>query len=105
MVANIQKRGKGETEAKLSHSPIHPSAVFICLCAHLPLRCLLSSPHHASSSHRTALKALILCDSALLICFKKNPCVLRNLSFSRISTFGKMCLNHNDDERRKDTEV
>lgn len=64
MVENIQKRGKGEPESNRSHSTIHRPVVFICLCAHLPLRCLLSPPHHASSSHPTAMKALIVCDSA-----------------------------------------
>lgn len=64
MVANIQKRGKGETETNLSHSTIHPPVVFICLCAHLPLRRLLSPPHRASPSHPTAMKALIMRDSA-----------------------------------------
>lgn len=69
MVANIQKRGKGETEAKLFHLPIHPSVVFICLCAHPPLRYLLSPPHQASSSRLTAVKTLMMCDSAA-ICWR-----------------------------------
>lgn len=63
MVANIQKRGKGESEAKLFHLAIHPSVFFhLFVCSSPP-------PHQASSSPLTALKTLMMCDSAA-ICWR-----------------------------------
>lgn len=68
MVANIQKRGKGETEAKLFHLPIHPSVVFICLCcssapAVSPLAAsssLVISPHRGENTHDVWLSCHLL---------------------------------------------
>lgn len=47
-MANIQKRGKGETEAKA----LPPCVVFICLCTHAPaVSPLATSPCHIIPSH------------------------------------------------------